>query len=335
MVRALQTKGIIMEWLHPLVLWIIAAVALIYFGLSLFNVEWHLRIRILLSLGLGALFVGAFGWPLVKPADPLGPVTVLTGEISAVNCIALILFGFLAGMVATVATYPLGSALGPFAAPAGAAVLAIAGGRMRNLLLYNQEVEARSILYASLRWELLLWLAVCAAGLAGTFLISRFLKTKLIIPGRLQKPSSAVFVNGLIGAIAAGAVVYFTIGLFAQDLRQLDPQLGTVVGLPGNGQIAFGVFVSVGLSAFLVKYFAKQDYYWTILGAAALYFFMYTRLSGSETLGYLAKTWPVDYLPHAMFGITPLQFVSWGVLGALTGYWIAVRSLEKTPTKGD
>jgi hypothetical protein len=324
-----------MEWLHPLVLWIIAAIALIYFGLGLFNVEWHLRVRILLSLGLGALFVGAFGWPLVKPVDPMGPVTVLTGEISVPDGIVLILFGFIAGAVGTLVTYPLGSALGPFAAPAGAAVLAVAGGSMRNLLLYNQDAESRSLLYASLRWELLLWLAVCAAGLAGAFMVSRFVKTRLIIPGRLKKPSSVTLINGLIAAIASGAVVYFTIGFFAQDLRQLDPQLGTVIGLPGNGQIAFGVFVSIGLSAFLVKYFAKQDYYWTIIGAAALYFLMYARLSGSETLGYLTKNWPIDYLPHAIYGITPLQFASWGVLGALTGYWIAVRTLEKAPARGE
>jgi len=322
-----------MEWLHPLVLWIIAAIALIYFGLGLFNIEWHLRVRILLALGLGALFVGAFAWPMVKPIDPLGPVSTFTGEISLVDGIALIALAFMAGVLATLATYPLGSALGPFAAPAGLAVLALAGGSMRNLLLYNQDFESRSVLYASLRWEVLLWLAVCAAGLAGVFAVSRFLKTKLIIPGQLQKPSSTMLINGIVGAIASAAVVYFTIGFFAQDLRQADPQLGKVIGLTGNGQIAFGVFVSVGLAAFLIKYFAKLDYYWAVLGAGALYVVMYGRLGGSETLRYLVDKWPVDYLPHALFGITPLQFASWGVLGALTGYWIAVRTLEKAPAK--
>lgn len=320
-----------MEWLQPLTLWVIAAIALIYFGLGLFNVDWRLRVRILASLGIGALTVGAIGWPLVRPVDPLGPICMFTGEISTADAVILIALGFAAGALATLVCYPLGSALGPFAAPAGAAVLALSSGSMRNLLLYNQDFQQRSQLYAFLRWELLFWLAVCAAGMAAVIITSRLLHTKTVLPGDSNAPvkSSSKLSNGVIGAVAAAIVVYFTLGIFAQDLRHMDEKLGTVVGLAGKGQIAFGVFVSVGFAAFLVRYLVKACYSWAILGAAGAYFVMFGRISGSSTLEYLVSKWPVDYLPRSIYGITPLQFTAFAFLGALTGFWIAVHWQQK------
>jgi hypothetical protein len=71
-----------MEWLYPIVLRVIAAIALLYFGLGLFNIHWLLRIRILASLSTGALIVGALGWPLVRPDDPLGAVSLFSSQMT-------------------------------------------------------------------------------------------------------------------------------------------------------------------------------------------------------------------------------------------------------------
>lgn len=319
-----------MEWLHPLVLWVITAIALIYFGLGLFNVEWHLRVRILVALGAGALLIAGIGYPLVRPADPLGAISMFTKEISTIDVVILAGLGFLAGVVATLACYPLGSALGPFAAPAGIAVLALSCGSMRALLLYNQDFAARSELYAFLRWELLFWVAVCAAGYVGSIITGRLLKTKTVIEEDTAKNDKTMLINGLIGMVITGVVVYFTLGIFAQDIRQIDEKLGSVSGLPGNGQIAFGVFVSVGLAAFLLKYIFNISYLWSILGSLLLYFVMYTRIPGSAQLEHLSATWPIYFLSHAIYGIIPLQFTSFAFLGALTGFWIAIRLQQKT-----
>lgn len=329
-----------MEWLQPLILWIIAAIALIYFGLGLFNVEWHLRVRILAALVVGGLVLAAPAWSLVRPADPLGPVSMFTGEISTVDAVILIVLGFAAGALATLACYPLGSALGPFAAPAGTAILALSSGPMRNLLLYNQSVQERSALYAFLRWELVLWLAVCGAGVAAVILTSRLLRTKMTVSGQTKRPPniSTKLINGVIGAVASAFVVYLLINIFAQGISNqvppADGQLNTLLGLAGKGQIAFGVFVSVGLAAFLIKYFVKADYLWAVLGAAALYFFMYGKIVDSEVMKYLVSKWPIDFLSHAIYGITPLQFASFAFLGALTGFWIAVHGQQKAASEG-
>ncbi|MCE5186617.1 MAG: hypothetical protein LLF76_10880 [Planctomycetaceae bacterium] len=319
-----------MEWLQPLVLWIIAAVALIYFGLGLFNVDWKLRIRILAALAIGAALIAGLGRPLVAPADPLGPVSMFTGEISASDAVILILLGFAAGILANIACYPLGGVLAPFAAPAGTAVLALTGGSMRVLLLYNKDFQARSHLYGFLRWEMLFWLVVCAAGLLGSILVSRLIKTKtIVIDGASPQTASSKWTNGLIGIVVTALVVYFALGIFAQDLRQMDPKLGSVIGLPGKGQVAFGVFVTVGLAAFLIKYLIRAGYLWAILGSMALYFVMFSKNAGSDTLQYLSSKWPVDFVQHSIFAITPLQFVSFAFLGALTGFWIAIRTAQK------
>ena len=167
-----------MEWLYPIMLRIIAAVVLIYFGLGLFNVEWLLRVRILAALTVGALIVAAAGYPLVEPADPLGAISLFTGEISIISAAILIGLGFVAGIAGTLVCQPLGGALGPFAAPAGVATLAVTSGGLRQLLLINPALDERNAMYACLRWELLFWLAICAAGYLGSYLAAKLFANK-------------------------------------------------------------------------------------------------------------------------------------------------------------
>ena len=168
-----------MEWLYPISLRVIAAVVLIYFGLGLFNVEWLLRVRILAALTAGALIVAATGYTLVRPDDPLGAISLFTGEISVFSSAILIGLGFAAGIVGTLVCHPLGSGLGPFAAPAGVATLAMTSGGFRQLLLIHHTLDQRNAIYASLRWELLFWLAICAAGYLGSYLTSKLISKKV------------------------------------------------------------------------------------------------------------------------------------------------------------
>lgn len=320
-----------MEWMYPIALRTIAAVALIYFGLSLFNIPWLLRVRILAALGAGALVVSAFGYGFLKPEDPLGAISLFTGQISIIDAIIMIALGFAAGVVATLACYPLGSVLAPFAAPAGLGVLALATGGIKQLLLTNASLEQRNALYGTLRMESLLWLAVCAAGYAAVYLTTKLIPHKPITlhPEAVPQKNKEKWTNALIAAVVAAGVVYFTIGIFVRDIRQLDDKLGYVVGTPGNGQIAFGVFVSIGLAAFLTKRFLQAHFIPAIIGAIALYFGLFTKFIDSDTLSHMVQTWPVDFFPHAIYAITPLQFVSFTVLGAMTGYWVAVHFMQQ------
>jgi len=315
-----------MEWLYPIALRVIAAVALIYFGLGLFNVNWLLRIRIIAALSAGALIVGAVGYPLVRPEDPLGAISLFTGEISMLHGVILFLLGFAAGVAGTLVCYPLGRFLGPLSAPTGAAVLAMASGDMRQILLTNYAFEQRNAMYSFLRWELLFWLGVCAAGYLGVLLTTKLIGTKAIITGDTVKPAnkSNYWVNCGIAAVAAAAIVYFTIGIFAQDIPKFDENLGTVMGHPGHRQIAFGVFVSVALAGFAAKQFLHVHYTPVILGAAAVYILTYSKFIGSDMLAYMVKTHPIYFFTNSIFAILPIQFAPFAVLGAITGFWISI-----------
>ncbi len=323
-----------MESLYPIALRVIAAVAMIYFGLGLFNVHWLLRIQTLASLSIGALLVGALGWPLVRPDDPLGVISLFTGEITPVQAGILIGLGFLSGTAATLVCYPIGSALAPYAAPAGAAALALNTGSMRQILMTHAGLEQRNAMYAFMRWELLFWLGVCAAGYLGALLTSKLISAK--VPAKDKSPRTemenkiTLWTNRGIAVLVASVIVYLTIGIFAQDLKQLDETLGYVVGQPGHRQAAFGVFVSVGLAAFVVRHFVGIHYIPVVLGAALLYMGAFTQIINSDVLGHIVKAWPVDFFSHTIYAILPVQFAPFSVLGALTGYWISIQLKEKS-----
>ena len=320
-----------MESLYPIALRIIAAVALIYFGLGLFNVPWLMRIRILIALGTGSLIVGAIGHHVIKPADPLGAISLFTGEISAADAAIVIALGFAAGIVATLLCYPIGNILGPYAAPAGVAILALCSGSIKELLLTHSELSARTAMYSFFRWEALLWLGVCAAGYAGVLLTTKLIGTKTIVTGEHQPETenkSAMWINAVIGAVVTAIIVKFAIGIFAQNVPAIDQNLGKVIGRPGNGQIAFAILVSVGLAAFVVKRFLQVHYIPVIIGAIALYFAIFTQFIGSDTLAYMAKTWNPSFFSNAIFAVIPVQIASFSVIGAMTGYWIAVRTAQ-------
>ncbi len=320
-----------MEWLYPIALKVIAAVALIYFGLGLFNVPWLMRVRILASLGTGVLVVGAAGYVMVKPEDPLGAISLFTGQISIFQAMIFVGLAFAAGGLATLVCYPIGGILGPYAAPAGVAVLALCSGGIKQLLLIKSTFEQRNELYSFFRWESVFWLAICVAGCAGTALMSKLVNAKVVVLGQSSdEKKEKQLVNILAAIVATMIVVYFTIGIFAQDIRQIDPKLGYVVGTPGNGQIAFGVFLSVGLAAFLIKRFLQIHFYAAVVGALLLYIGVLTKIIGSAKLEHMVTTWPIDFFPHAIYAIIPAQFVSFSAIGAMTGYWVSLRLTQQT-----
>jgi hypothetical protein len=320
-----------MEWLYPIALRVIAAIALIYFGLGLFNVNWLLRLRIILALSTGSLLVGAVGYPLVRPADPLGAISLFTGEISVIPMLILVVLGFASGVIGTLACYPIGGVLGPFSASAGVGVLAMTSGNLRQLLLTNYTLDQRNAMYSFLRWELLFWLGVCAAGYLGSYLTTRLLGTKTIVtepePKLNNKPN--YWINCGFSAVIAAAIVYFTIGIFAQDIRHIDEKLGFVVGHPGHRQIAFGVFVSVGLASFAAKHFLRSHYLPVILGSTLMYIITFSQFIGSDILGHIVKTWPIDFFPKSIYAILPLQYAPFSVLGAMAGFWISIYMKQK------
>lgn len=317
-----------MEWLLPIVLHIIAAVALIYFGLGLFNVSWRMRVRAIGALAVGALLVGGFGWLVVRPELPGAAVTLVGSSMTIPGAMICLLLAFAAGFCAWYVAWPAGRIFAPYAAPTGLAIWAMQSGTMHRLLLDHHDAAQRHLLYAALRWEGFFWLLVCIIGYLGVLAASKLTKSNIVILGQYDtdKPKRTnILLNALLAAAVTLIITWFAVGIFAQDIHQPDPRLGSVVGQPGSRQIAFGVFAAFCLAAYLAKYALKIGYLPVAAAAAVLTFFGATLLLRGDTLAHLAGNWPVAYFNHAVNAITPLQMVAYAWLGAITGYWMAVK----------
>lgn len=318
-----------MDWVYAAALRVIAAVALIYFGLGLFNVSWLMRVRAIASLAVGAALLGGLGWPLVKPDLPETAVSVMACSMTIPKMLMLALLAFGSGFAAYFVSWPAGRIFAPYAAPMGMAVWAMAGGLMQQLIMDHHDAVKRAALYAALRWEGLLWLALGLAGYVGVLAAATLCGHRLTIliaqNDRNGLPLAKRLPTAALALVASGVIAWLAVGFLVQDIRQPDPQLGSVLGQPGARQIAFGVFASFCLAAYAVKYLLKVAYTPVVLAAPMVSLAAMHRLLSAGQLDYLAQNWSAAYFSNAITAITPLQMVAFGTLGAITGYWMVVK----------
>jgi len=294
--------------------------------LSFFGVPVPTRLRIVGSMGVGAAVVGLLGWSAVKPADPLGAITLFGGEFTVFEIVTCGLLAFLSGGLAYFVCYPWGRRIAPLAGPTGLVVWSIRSGDMTSLLRVNHTLAKRQELYAALRLEGFFWLLIIAAGYFGVLLAD-----KLAGPGSVEtddRNSDNQLSNKILSTATAVVltilITQFAIGVLAQDVRMPDSQLGLVVGQPSVGQIAFAVFVSFGLAAFIAKKFLNVCFIFPAMAAPALTFFAITFFAAKhDILEHMVQAWPVAFFTRATCAILPLQMVAFGTVGAIAGYWMA------------
>lgn len=302
----------------------------IYLLTSLFNVHWLTRIRAIASILIGVVIVGWFGWPMVRPDDPLGAICLVDNMITPGELLMLCALAFAAGFIAYLASWPKGSMTAPLAAPAGMAAWIFASGDMRTLFMTNSTLPERQMAYAVLCWEGLFWLIPVAAGmlgvLAGWLLQTRNQKLQLSKP-LLDKNQAS---NYAIAAVGTIAIVWLLIGILAQDVRQADDKLGFVVGQPGKGQIAFAVCVAFLAAGFATTYYLKTSYIIPLLCSAIAVFVAMRYAASPARLDQMAQYWSAAYVARSICGVLPIQMVAFGTLGAFIGYQSAMKVRESS-----
>jgi len=290
-------------------------------------------------MATGAILIGILGWPLAESAEPFGAVSLAAGSITSGGSIILVVLAFLAGFIGYFLSWPYGREIGILAAPSGLAVLSLRTGSMAGLMQLNPTFAQRQALFATLKWEPVFWLAVVAAGFIGVLSGQRILSGPEL--GETPAPASSdssrgggreksnpktkIYLNATIGVVGSVLIAQLLIGLFAQDVKIYDPKLGSVVGQPEVGQIAFAVIVSFGLAAFVVKAFLNVSYVWPTIASALVTAFAITAYVRQDVLQHLVVHQPGAYFSNAVISILPVQMVSFGTLGAIAGYWLAVR----------
>jgi hypothetical protein len=241
---------------------------------------------------------------------------------------ALVLAGlaFLVGLIAYFVSWPYGREIGIVAVPVGLAVWAVRSGTMGVLLAVNASLEERGAVYSGLRWAPLFWLVIVGVGFAGVLVGQKIRPGAKATEGASgAKSCGNNYLNGAITLIGSVVVGQLCLRIFVQDIRASAGEWGSVVGQPAVGQIAFGVIISFGVAAFLVKKFLGVSYIWPAMASALVTAFSVSIYARAEVLERMFRMWPSSFFANSALSILPLQMVSFGVLGSIAGYWMAVR----------
>lgn len=284
-----------------------------------------MRLRIALAALVGVVLIGIFGWPLAAPTEPYGAVSLLAGDIGFGGAAALAGLAVLCGFLGYFLAWPYGSEIGVLAVPSGLAVLAIRTCSMSNTLLLNPSFAGRGRFFAIFKWEAIFWVAIVVLGFSGVLLGKIIAQPKAIKKQREAESKSKVYLNTALAVVGSVLVVQFCIKILAQDFKVFDNQLGLVIAQPANIQIIFAVLISFLIVGFLVKKFLNVSYIWPVISSAFITFYVSSTYVKPNTLGRLIERWPVVFFSHSVLSILPVQMVSFGALGAICGYWLAVR----------
>jgi len=317
------------------ILKIAAAIAALLVVLSsLPGPSWPMKFRICAVVLLGMIVLGFFAWPIVAPADPFGIVSMpdLAGALT------LMLLALVTGFVGFFLSWPYGEHLAVIAVPAGMAVWSVRSGVMADSLIGTTVAAQRAEVFHSLLPQPFFWLLLAALGLAGMFL-GRFILSPdsgvKIIPA-VPKLKLSTPVNAVIALVASAVIAFIAVTFLAQNIRLTDTQLGQVIAQPSAGQIGFAVFVAFALASFISYKFLGALYYWPAAAAVIVSIFGLAFFTRGPVLEHMAANWPSNFFASPLSSILPVQMVSFGILGAVAGFWLVQsfdfwRSFDEQP----
>jgi hypothetical protein len=289
------------------------------------ELSWLTRIKATAVLVMGIVIWGVPLWHFVTLDDPMDAVT-LFGHISALHIGMTIGIAFAMGFTAYFISWPYGREIGVLAVPAGLAAWAVRSGDMTELMRTHADISQRHNLYQLLGWEGIVWFAIAAAGYGGVMIAAKLIPSSGA-PVEIHPPTkeSNSIVQGIFAIIAAVAIAAIGITLFAKDVVFNDKVLKTVLGQPSTAQIAFAALVAFGLAAFVIKQFWNASYIWSVIATVVVSCGVMNLAAKKQVLEYMADNWPINFFPQPAYAILPIQIVSFGIIGAVIGYWLAVR----------
>lgn len=289
------------------------------------ELSWTMRFRIMTSLAIGAVLLGLLPWGLVKPeADG---VFAFLGSISVFDLLICVVLAFAAGFASSAVCTPYGSQIGILAAPAGLAVWAFRSAPLSKVFQIAPSMQSRLQIYKVLKFEDFLWLGIAACGFLGAITADKIFRKKTVeLPDRtkpvIHLPEFAQIAVSVIGTVF---VANFLINILAADVSYSDSKLKYVVAQPANFQVAFAVFIAFGACGFLAKFLLASSYFWPAVASAFLIYYSTITYSRSSILTHLSSFWPAVFFARPVAAVLPVQMVAFGCLGAVWGYWLAVR----------
>ena len=165
-----------------------------------------------------------------------------------------------------------------------------------------------------------------AAGYLGVFIASQIVHPAATgETDKSQKRGFGVLLNIIVAVVGSAVVAQFFIGILARDFTIWDSASGAAVAQPAIGQIVFAVLVSFGIVGFLAQMVLGVDYIWPVIGTCLVNFMAVSAYGKYKVLEYFIERWPAMFFSNSVLAVLPVQIVAFGSLGAIAGYWIAVR----------
>jgi len=290
------------------------------------ELSWITKTKVALVMGLGGLVFGVWLWPWAAPSNPMDIVRLANLDMQA--SATLVPVALLLGFAGYFLAWPYGREIGVLAVPAGLGIWGLRSGAVATLMQASSSAAQRQDVFSSLRWGPFYWLALVAIGWLGTLLAYRMRACPPIkhVETHPRKPSSLAMNMALALPISI-VVSQIILVAFAQDSPTTNSTLvcRTQVCQPASGQIAFALLFAFGGAAFVAKNFLHVGFLMPLISSAVLFFlgtFFYTNPS---MMSQIAQNHPAVCLPNAIVSILPIQIAAFGSIGAVTGYWLAIR----------
>jgi hypothetical protein len=290
------------------------------------ELSWIMRFRIIASLAIGVVLLGFLPWGLLKP-EAGGVFALLSGSISISDLLICGGLAFIGGFLSSAICTPYGSQIGILAGPAGLAVWGLRSAPLSEIFQMAPNVPDRIKVYSSLKFEGFIWLAIVICGFIGAITADKIFRRKAVeLPDEI-KPASRLpeFAQIAIAVIGTVFVANFLVNILATDIGYSDSELVHVTAQPAKLQIAFAVFIAFGACGFFAKLFLASKAFWPAIASVPLIYYSTITYSKSGILVHLATSWPAVFFARPVTAVLPVQMVAFGCLGAVWGYWLAVR----------
>ncbi|HAL44794.1 MAG: hypothetical protein A2Y12_07670 [Planctomycetes bacterium GWF2_42_9] len=290
------------------------------------ELSWISKTRIVLAFAIGAMLVGFLPWSRVEPANN-GVFALLSNNITSTDLIICGLLSLAAGFVASAICTPYGFQIGVIAVPAGMSVWAYKSAAVSTLFQAVPAAGSRAAVYASLRFEAFIWLALMLLGVIGAYAADKlFRRNSLDLPDKFDptvklEPMIAIAV-AFVSTIIAGI---FLLNILATDVGYPDKQFGFVFGQPATLQIIFGVVVTFLICSFCAKLYLGVHYIWPVIATAFVSVVSMIVFTKTPALGYMSASWAPVFFSKTVISILPIQMIAFGSIGCVWGYWLAAR----------
>ncbi len=288
--------------------------------------HWIDKVRIGAVLTFGAAVIGVFCWSPIAPATERQTATFFCSCVSIFDGIIVLIAAFATGLTAYFLGYPNGKHTAMAAVPMGVGIWGLRSGVMENLLIYHGDAENYKMLYMSLRWEGIFWFLVIAAGYFGVKTAVKLCEDKPEPETDEKKKNQTTDI--VLPLAVCCAVSWLLTNIFVQAPKIPTKQFGDIIAQPQQAQIAFGLLASFGISAYLIKRYMNARIEIPAIStvvfsfAAAIYY-------GKESSKALSEYMPPSFFESSLGAVLPIQIISFGTLGVLLGYAVAVLSHHK------